>query len=160
MKPLRLLLLACSLLSPLAALGQSTVPGKINYQGQLVDAGGTPLTNGDYVLSFRVYNQNAPGGTLLWGPARFDGVGGIGHGPPATLVSGQFNVALDVDTNNTLLGSVLTNTAASYWLEITIANNTPIAPRQQILSAPLALKSANADQLAGFGWEAVFNNGN
>src|SRR3954452_11070463 len=111
MKPLRLLLLACSLLSPLATLGQSTVPGKINYQGQLVDSSGTPLTNGDYVLSFRGYNQNAPGSTLLWGPGRFDGAAGVGHAAPATLVGGQFNVILDPDTNNTPLGAVLTNNA-------------------------------------------------
>ena len=42
------------------------------------------------------------------------------------------------------------------YLEIQVGANSPISPRQQILSAPYALQAENSEFLAGYGWDAVF----
>src|SRR5262249_49724686 len=65
------------------------------------------------------------------------------------VVQGYFNVMLGpVDTTNRpLTGAFL---GATRFLEIKVGTNNPISPRQQILSAPYALNSANAaNVLAG-----------
>jgi hypothetical protein len=128
-----------------------SVPTLINYQGQLVDASGAPLTNGNYSLTVRIYSSD-PGGTLLWGPQTL---------PNVPLVAGRFNVVLGpYDASFRVISTAFSNATA--YLEIQVDANSPIVPRQQILSAPYALKSGAADSatdsahLAGFGWDAVF----
>ena len=83
MKKLHLLTAAVVLASVWAAQAQN-VPALINYQGQLVDAIGTPLPNGNYDLTFRIYSAD-PGGSILWGPQVVHSV---------ALVGGRFNVIL------------------------------------------------------------------
>jgi len=55
-----------SLVCLLAAAGSalSSVPGKINYQGRLLDSSGAPLT-GSLEVGFRIYDSRYLG-TLLW----------------------------------------------------------------------------------------------
>jgi hypothetical protein len=127
------------------------VPTLINYQGQLVDASGAALTNGNYSLTVRIYSAD-PGGTLLWGPQLL---------PNVPLVGGRFNVVLGpYDASFRVISTAFSNATA--YLEIQVGANSPIVPRQQILSAPYALKSGAADSatdsahLEGFGWDAVF----
>ena len=128
-----------------------SVPTLINYQGQLVDASGAPLTNGNYTLTVRIFSSD-PGGTLLWGPQTL---------PNVPFVAGRFNVVLGpYDASFRVISTAFSNATA--YLEIQVGANNPIVPRQQILSAPYALKSGAADSatdsahLAGFGWDAVF----
>lgn len=136
----------------MAGLSQAqNVPTLINYQGQLVDASGAPLTNGNYSLTVRIYSSD-PGGTLLWGPQTL---------PNVPLVAGRFNVVLGpYDASFRVISTAFSNATA--YLEIQVGANSPIVPRQQILSAPFALKSGAADSstdsahLEGFGWDAVF----
>ncbi|MHC1768187.1 MAG: hypothetical protein AB9869_28600 [Verrucomicrobiia bacterium] len=119
-----------------------------------MDASGTPLANGDYELSFRIYDA-AENGMLTWGPQTFNGQVGTGLGPRIPVVQGRFNVILGPsDTAGNSLSTAFAN--APRYLEIKVASNNPIAPRQQILSAPYAL---NAEKLAGFDWGAFFNSG-
>src|SRR5207302_5474755 len=79
------------------------------------------------------------------------------------LVGGRFNVVLGpVDTTNHQLTNGLYG-YNRYFLELKIGTNNPITPRQEILSAPFALRSASADNaglLAGYAWSSVFENGN
>ena len=46
--------------------------------------------------------------------------------------------------------------ATNRFVEITVSNRPPIAPRQQILSAPFAFQAANSAKLGGYDWSAVF----
>lgn len=82
------LLLVCGM----TAFGQE-VPDLMNYQGMLVDLGGTPVATGTYTLEFRIYDQIS-GGTLIWGPQLFDGVAGTGHSDRVAVVEGAFSVIL------------------------------------------------------------------
>lgn len=117
-----------------SALAQTAVPSLMNYQGQLVDANGAPLTASSTDLSFSIFTV-ASGGTAVWGPQTFTAI---------TLLGGQFNVALGpADSSSRKLSDVLATTSSAY-LEIKVGNNAPLAPRQLILSAPYAFRAGRA----------------
>jgi hypothetical protein len=162
-----LTLMAALGVSPLIA--QVSVPPLMNYQGQLASAAGTPLATADYTLTFRIYDA-AQGGTLVWGPQVFDGTPGQGHGPKIPVVQGYFNVMLGpTDTAGVALPTAFNGT--NRFVEIKVGTDNPILPRQQLLSAPFALKSGMADlasnalaannslKLAGFDWSAILAGG-
>jgi microcystin-dependent protein len=137
------------LLLTAAPLRSQPVPPLINYQGQVLDAAGTPLATGDYELTFRIFDA-AEGGTLIWGPLVLDGAGGVGHGPKIPVVQGYFNVMLGpVDTASRQLNGAFQ--AATRFVEIKVGTNNPISPRQQILSAPYAVNAANAATVSAGG---------
>jgi hypothetical protein len=124
----------------------------------LLDASGNPLPNGEYQLSFSIYDAATAGG-LVWGPQVFDGSASPGHGSRIPVVNGYFNVILGPDdTNGVPITSAFNGT--SRYFEIRVSSNPPISPRQRILSAPFALKAADTDKLGGTNWAAVFDNGN
>jgi hypothetical protein len=131
-----------SFLFALAAFASSLFAQQINYQGRLTDASGNALQDGQYTLTFDLYD--APdAGTKVWGPFAYDGGAGDGHGPKADLVNGRFNVILGPnDTTGRDLSGVF---GGARYLQITVASNPPLLPRQQILSAPESLHAINAD---------------
>ena len=143
---LSLLLIGPLLLLPCAPVRAQSVPPLMNFQGQVLAANGSPLATGDYELTFQIFDASE-GGTLIWGPQVLDGAGGAGHGPKIPVVQGYFNVMLGpVDTAaRPLTGAFL---GATRFLEIKVGTNSPISPRQQILSAPYALNTANAANAA------------
>jgi len=121
----------------------SSVPQLINYQGMLTDAESQPLETKEYKLSFSIFNQPT-GGTAVWGPQIFDGKFEPGHGAKVPVVRGHFNVILgQKDINERTITDAFKTKDA--YLEITIENNSPILPRQQILSTPFALQSEKAN---------------
>src|SRR2546425_6047472 len=83
---------AMALLDCLTGLAQS-VPQLINYQGQLLDASGTPMPTGDYSIEVRLFPVESGGGGI-WGPQIFSGQSGIGFGPKVSVVNGRFNLVL------------------------------------------------------------------
>src|SRR5512138_3660731 len=88
-----LILLAIGLLQPAARVSAQSVPGFMNFQGQLMGANGSPLATGDYELTFRIFDA-VEGGTIILGPQVLDGAGSSGHGPKIPVVQGYFNVIL------------------------------------------------------------------
>lgn len=124
----------------------ATVPGEVNYQGQLLSAAGQPLATGNYTLTFTIYNALS-GGSAEWGPYTNTAV---------AVVDGSFNVVLPAQDYR---GTNFVDTVSSSprYLELKVGDNPPIAPRQQLLSAPYAL---NADRLQGYDWGGFFDNSN
>lgn len=147
MRNITLLCAAALLLRALSLPAQ--VPDLMNYQGHLVTSSGTNIDDGNYDLTFRIFSADA-GGTTNWGPQQFAGV---------PVVNGRFNLMLGpTDAANRKLATAFSNDFA--FLEIQIGVNSPIQPRQQILSTPFAFKAADSQNLAGTNWSALFNNGN
>jgi len=110
-----------------------SVPHLINYQGGLTDASGNPLETREYKLSFSIFDSPT-GGTAVWGPQIFLNV---------PVVQGHFNVILGpTDSADPPRNMDSAFRPENTYLEITIDDGSPVAPRQQILSAPYALKSA------------------
>ena len=116
------------------AMAQATsVPPLVNYQGMLTDASGKPLT-GSKKIEFNLYDA-AMGGNKVWGPQVFDSV---------PLVNGMFNVILSVaeDGKSSIAEAF---GAKDRYLGIKVGDEAELAPRQQILSAPFAISSKNAN---------------
>ncbi|MBM4118673.1 hypothetical protein FJ251_13250 [bacterium] len=106
----------------------AAVPQTISYQGILRDSGGTIVADGNYNLSFRIYNV-ASGGSALWTEAQ--------------------TLAVQDGVFNALLGSVTAlalDFNSPYWLGVTIAANPELTPRIALAAAPYGL---NADRLDG-----------
>lgn len=93
------------------------VSGTLSYQGQLL-SGSSPV-NSTRVMTFSVYNQSA-GGAPLWSQTI-----------DVVINKGLFTVYLQVDP-------VLFNGQA-LWLGVTVAGESEMTPRQQLLPAPYAL---------------------
>ncbi|HNR33686.1 MAG TPA: tail fiber protein [Candidatus Hydrogenedentes bacterium] len=148
-------LVAAFILTALVATGAApawaaSVPDAMNYQGELTQPDGTPLPDGVYSISFRIYDANT-GGNVIWG-RRYE----------APVNNGMFNVILG-DSGGTALevsptvGVVAISSAFSSntrYLGITIESDktgTPLAnpqemlPRQQILCSPYAIQAKTAD---------------
>src|SRR6184192_4080509 len=105
--------LLLALLTGPNALAQS-VPQLINYQGQLLDAGGTPMPTGDYTVEVRLFPVES-GGAEIWGPQVFSGQSGTGHGPKVSVVNGRFNLVLGPqDTSSNNLASVFAANSSVY----------------------------------------------
>lgn len=135
------LLCALALLTAAVRPSFAGPPEYINYQGLLNDPSGQPLASQNYTLEFNIYNA-ASGGTKLWGPFRFDGTAGPGHGDLVPVVNGQFNVIIGpADTNSASIRNAFTNTG-NQFIEIKVGTGSPILPRQQFLSTPYAFSAA------------------
>jgi hypothetical protein len=160
MKPLFfaafVMVLSCALTTATA----QSVPGLINYQGQVQNPNGSLPPTADYVLSFRIYDA-AQGGALVWGPQVYDGKSDVGHGGTVPLVQGFFNVLLGpFDVAGRQLNSAFANSIR--YIEVQLGTNPPIVPRQRLLSAPYAFRASgadssdNADKLDGLDWSVIF----
>lgn len=101
------------------------VPGLINYQGNLTDPNGVEL-NGDYEMSFSLYNTETEGSSL-WREQQ-----------TVKVTKGIYNVNLG-DTNP--LNFEIFNNDTLY-LEVQIGEET-LTPRQHLTSTPFAIKAGN-----------------
>ena len=148
MKPIRhtATLLTLAFLAGLALLTPPRAHAQINYQGRLTDAAGATLADGQYTITFSLWDL-ATGGTQLWGPYIADGGVATGHGPLVDVVGGinpnggRFNVIIGgTDTASRSLTTALAAFALPF-LEIKVGTNAAISPRQQILATPRALRA-------------------
>ncbi len=117
-------LLIC--LFTLTSIYSQGIPETINYQGILKDAAGVVVPNGDYNLTFKLYDVES-GGAAIWSESKI-----------ITVSNGIVN---------TQLGSVTpippSTFNAALWLGIAVAAGTELAPRIALTSAPYSIYSLN-----------------
>ena len=114
---------ASVLLVTAPALAQA--PQTLSYQGVLKNDDGTPVPDGNYDLTFHIYDT-ASGGTALWTEAQ-----------AIPVVNATFNA---------ILGSIETLDLpfnAPYWPGIQVGGNPELTPRIQLTAAPYALNVAS-----------------
>ncbi len=143
----------CSLfiifLSPSAAAVQ-TVPYKINFQGYLRDSSNQTLADGDYNMTFRLYDATE-NGTVMWTGIRqettrvavVNGYFSVQLGDTSPLSPTLFDgsdLYLEIELPTPATATCATNGCANY-------SEGPMTPRQRIASAAYAI---NADQLDGY----------
>jgi len=108
------------------------VPQQIVHQGRLTNSDGTPMS-GQVSLELNIYDAEE-GGTLVWGPQQL---------PQVALVDGYFQVLIGPeDVASRSLVDAFGD--GSRYLGIKIGTSPETEPRQQILSAPFALKANEA----------------
>ena len=123
MKHLYLFMLAMACMSCIAAVAAAQVPPTLSYQGVLTDASGMAVPDGQYSITFRIYDV-ASGSSHLW--AEFKSV---------EVHKGIFNV---------ILGEVTPFALAfdkQYWLGISVAGQPELLPRTQLTSSPYSLNA-------------------
>ncbi|MDP2207834.1 MAG: hypothetical protein Q8K98_03535 [Bacteroidota bacterium] len=106
------------------------VPNKISYQGLLTTSAGTPVPDGSYDLTFKIFDVSA-GGSALW-------------------TENQTGITIQRGTFNVFLGSVTTFNISSnqtLYVEVTatsgpaIPSPTTFSPRSELTSSPYALRA-------------------
>lgn len=108
---------------------RAEVPGLMNYQGTLTDAGGVALDT-TVSMTFSIYTDST-GGSLIWTETQ----------PAVEVNSGIFNVLLG--RVNTILDTVFND--PSRWLGIQVGGDPELQPRQRIAAVGYAFWAAEAD---------------
>ena len=128
-------------------------PRVLPFQGRLTGANGSPIPDGSRVVQFKIYDAPV-GGRAVWN--------GEVH-----------NLTVNAGLVSTLLGTKASLEGVDFnqdlYLELTVDANgdgqitlsdPPLLPRQSVLPAVFAKESANARQLAGYDWSALFGTNN
>jgi hypothetical protein len=113
----------------LAGTSTADVPHRINYQGVLKDGAGVPVPDGDYDLTFRLYDVEV-GGTALWTESQ-----------TVPVADAIFFVKLGAVTPFVLPFD------DQYWLGISIGTDSELTPRLELTAAPYALRAAVAESV-------------
>ncbi len=108
-------------------VAHAEVPQTMSYQGVLRDATGNVVPDGDYDLTFSLYNVWT-GGTAFWTETQTLPVEG-----------GIFNAILGSNVPITL------GFQTQYWLGISIEGEPELSPRVQLTSVPYAVHASYSD---------------
>ena len=106
----------------------AAVPTSTQLEGVLTSAGGAPAADGDYDVTFAIYDAET-GGTASWTETA-----------KLKVVGGRFNAALGATTALDPGKLAALNTA---WVSVKVGA-APELPRQRVRSAPYALVAAKA----------------
>jgi hypothetical protein len=120
---------------------------EINYQGKLADNNGSTVADGDYDITFRLYDAST-GGTQLWDEVRSSSGG---DGPAVSVSNGLFSVRLGRYDN---LDSVDFN--QGLWLSIEVEGDGEMTPRKKLTTVPSAFEAQNAQELGGVASSSFF----
>ncbi|MGB9774825.1 MAG: hypothetical protein ACPL4I_12575, partial [Bacteroidota bacterium] len=112
-------------------LSLAQVPKTISYQGVLTDASGTVVPDGNYNLTFKLYDV-ATGGAPLWTEVQ--------------------SVAVSKGIFNAVLGSVAPLNLPFdrlYYLGVTVGAGAELTPRIRLTSTAYSFRAANTDSING-----------
>lgn len=107
-------------------------PQKIGFQGKLLDTANNPR-NGSFSMTFRIFDAPTLG-TQLWSETQ----------SAVSVNNGVFTVQLGAVT--ALTAGLFSDTSA--YLEVQVAPDSAMTPRQQLLMSPYAFRALMADDLA------------
>ncbi|MBD3367135.1 MAG: hypothetical protein GF405_03030 [Candidatus Eisenbacteria bacterium] len=111
-----------------ASVGSADISPYMSYQGVLRDASGNPVPDGDYSVSFSIYDAES-GGSALWRETQ-----------TLTAEDGIINATLGTETSLTGLAFDL-----PYWLGISVEGETELVPRTELTTVPYAAHAGVAD---------------
>ena len=131
-KALTSLMTTMLLLILIPFIGNAEVPQQITYQGVLTDSTGYPVPDGDYEMSFALYDVPT-GGTALWSEAQ-----------TVAVSNGIYNVILGQAGNE--LVPIYFN--GNCYLGVSVGTDSEMSPRQKITSVGYALRARVADSVA------------
>jgi len=136
----RLLITCCVglllLLTVLPGASLAVVPHEVNYQGYLTDSVGKAVPDGNYNISFAIYDDPTEG-NVLWGESQ-----------TVTVTNGIYNVILGQPGNKLYPHHF----DGDRYLGVSVDTDDEMTPRQKITSTAFTLKAQeaeNADTLDG-----------
>lgn len=117
----------------LSGLLLAAVPPMINYQGRLTDAGGSPVSDGNYSVVFTIYDA-ASGGASKWTETQ-----------NVTTTGGLF--ALLLGSVNPILDTVFNGTTR--YMGVQVGADPELTPRTAMVSVPYAQRVSTVDGTSG-----------
>ncbi|UCC45436.1 MAG: hypothetical protein JSU65_05820 [Candidatus Zixiibacteriota bacterium] len=117
----------------LAGAAAAEVPQVINYQGRLLDDLGYLVADGDYQITFNIWNYYS-GGALLWSSGA----------QIVPVEDGLFSYELGSAVP--LPHALFTDTVR--WLGISVSGDPEIEPRTRLITVPYAYQALRADTAA------------
>ncbi len=126
-----LLSLSLVVLVLLAASAFAQVPRLINYQGMLLVTTGQPISDGDYALTFSLYDEK---NTQLWTETHNQVFVGAGLFQVMLGTVMPFNIPFD----------------KPYFLGIQVGSDPELQPRMPLASVAYAIRAEEANRLFGY----------
>ena len=126
MSTLKIFLFLCPFI--FSSLIMAQIPSTMSYQGALSDASGSPVADGDYTMTFRLYDSEVSTSSI-WDETQVVGV-----------MDGLFETNLGVVTPLDL------DFNAQYWLGITVGSSSELSPRIALTASAYSL---NAQKVLG-----------
>ena len=114
-------LLIC--LIALVGLLQAQIPETLSYQGTLLNKSGQPVANGDYAMTFRIY-EDSSGGTAIWEESQ-----------SISVADGIFSAVLGSSKPLNI------SFEHPYWLGVTIAGEPEMQMRIELTSSAYSLNT-------------------
>lgn len=118
----------------LAGTSLAAIPGVVEYQGRLLESGGSPVADGNHVVLFEIFDV-AAGGSSLWSSGN----------RTVQTADGLFNYPLG---DSSAFPSGLFASNPDLYLEITIVGDPPLSPRTKLESVPYAFFAEGAQEVA------------
>ena len=118
---------------------RADIPRKINFQGRLADAAGTPKT-GVFAMTFRLFTSSA-GGTACHDETQTTVP--VNSGLFSTIIGGAGGI------------STACNFAVQHWLEVQVGTDPPMTPRVPLVAVAYSMTAQNI--VAGAAIYAVGN---
>ncbi|MBN1755284.1 hypothetical protein JW877_03620 [bacterium] len=106
------------------------IPELVSFQGRLGDDAGEPLADGEYLLTFRLYDI-ALGGSSIWSEQQY-----------ISTVNGLFTVMLGSENP---FGDEI-DFGIPLWLSVQVGAEDELEPRYQLGASPYALTAINAEK--------------
>lgn len=122
----------CALLLVLVvAVAWAQMPRTLSYQGILMDTNKQPVADGQYSLTFRLYD---PTNTVVWTEVQ----------PLVSVNGGLFNVVMGTVTPLSIYFD------KAYSLGIQVGSDPEMVPRTPLTCAAYAIRADDADKVLGF----------
>ncbi len=126
-----LILFLIMILASTSVSVHAEVPHSINYQGRLTNTGGEPVTDGLYLLRFKLYDDPS-GGVTLW-DSDYRAI---------QVTSGFFSYLLG---DTTAIPYLVFTTHNNVWLGIQVSSDPELSPRNKISSVGFSFQSMQSD---------------
>lgn len=127
MKPLKLALLITVAIFTISTISFADIPHTINYQGKLTGSSGSPVSDGTYSVTFRIYDQQA-GGSPIWYETQ-------SITTQKGLLDTQIGATKDLDLSFD----------EPYYLGIKVGTDAEMVPRQSLSSSAYAFRAKTAE---------------
>ena len=114
----------------LISLGLAGIPQLISYQGMLTTPGGSPVSDGEYDLTFKIYGSISGSDSLWWE-----------HHTDVNVTNGLFNVLLG--SISSLSSSVFEDSVR--YLGIKVGTDPELTPRTRLTSVPFAHRAGTSE---------------
>ncbi len=126
-------ILAATALGLVPSVAEGAVPQLINFQGILKDGSGNPVADGNYDVTFKIYDA-AVGGAVLYSKNEL-----------VTTTNGLFSVI--IGTSLPIPDSAFNS--SNRWLGFAVSPDPEMTPRQQLVSVGYAYRVSSVDGALG-----------